>query len=116
MTDTAREKVAEALRGIIHEWAAGMLDCEDLADAAIAAHLDALKTDGYAIVKLPAPAYGPDREGRFTWRPSVSTVTATPNDDGSWSVRDEDFDMTPSDAQELAATLLAAAAKSGVRQ
>lgn len=46
---TAREKVAAAVRGIIHEWAAGMLDCGDLADAAIAAHLDALKADGYVI-------------------------------------------------------------------
>lgn len=51
---TPRDKVAKAIsaaRGHAHP---GLHYTEHLADAAIAAHLEALKADGYAVVTLPA--------------------------------------------------------------
>ena len=104
---TAREKVARAINPNDPD----IVIRTGIADAAIAAHLEHLAETGHAVVKLPEPTYGPDGEGQFGWKPRISSVTATPNDDGSWSVWDEDFDMTPDDARELAAALLAAAAK-----
>lgn len=54
------------------------------------AALAALKAAHIECVELPSPTYGPDGEGQFGWKPAVSSVTATPNDDGSWSIWDED--------------------------
>ncbi|ART68178.1 hypothetical protein BTO20_05885 [Mycobacterium dioxanotrophicus] len=73
MTDTAREKVAEAIRaarGWKPEHGFGYTD--HLADAAIAAHLDALKTNGYALVKLPkSPSeyWGPEHQPQWNHYP-----------------------------------------------
>jgi hypothetical protein len=102
-----RYAVAEALREIIDEWAAGMLDCEDLADAAIAAHLDALKADGYALVKLPDPtvteAFGSQclqwLDGEVTFFPAEERL---------------EFDyrsIAPETARAVAAALIAGAAE-----
>ncbi|AXN53039.1 hypothetical protein PBI_HOMINES_53 [Mycobacterium phage Homines] len=76
-----------------------------MAEAAVTATCEALASlPGVAVIQLPEPSHGPDGEGRVTWTPSVSSVTATPN-----AVWDEDFDMTPEHAHELGAALLAAA-------
>ncbi|MGV0805786.1 hypothetical protein [Mycolicibacterium setense] len=56
----AREKVAEAIRlratfGPYLDWFKETP--ESLADAAIAAHLEALKADGYTVIRLPEVAH-----------------------------------------------------------
>lgn len=68
------------------------------------------KQPDVVAVKLPEPDRGPDGCGQYVWR-AVGDVTAVPKDDGSWSVWDEDFEMTPDDARDHAAALLAAAAR-----
>lgn len=102
-----RYAVAEALREIIDEWAAGMLDCEDLADAAIAAHLDALKADGYALVKLPEPI-GDDGVNR-AWQWVSRWWDLPPNEPRVVSMHSAPRLLSVDDARCLAAQLLAAA-------
>ncbi|MCA9843228.1 MAG: hypothetical protein KC491_01125 [Dehalococcoidia bacterium] len=68
-----------------------------------------LAMPGIAVVELPEPVYGPDGGGQFGWDTAISTVTATPDEDGYWSVWDQDFQMEPHEARDLAAALLAAA-------
>ena len=71
--------------------------------------LAALKAARIALVELSEPEYGPDGEGQFGWKTSTTTITATPDFDGTgWSIWDEDFDMDPDHAYENAAALLAA--------
>lgn len=75
------------------------------ADAAIAAHLEALKADGYAVVKLPDAdgikrqhiSFGPDAECEHECCPA-------------W-IEDDDTEISYSldEARELAAALLSAA-------
>lgn len=103
MSDRIETVIAEAIRK--HVVVAGDDPMLDVATDVLAA----LKAARIECVELPSPTYGPDGEGQFGWKPAVSSVTATPNDDGSWSIWDEDFDMTPDDARELGAALLAAA-------
>lgn len=47
---SVREKVAAAIESAIHDTPNPFTPYTTVADAAIAAHLDALKTDGYAVV------------------------------------------------------------------
>lgn len=68
-----------------------------------------LAIPGIAVVELPESDYGPDGGGQFGWNTATSTITATPGEDGSWSVWDSDMQMDPQDARDLAAALLAAA-------
>lgn len=80
------------------------------ADAAIAAYLDTLAAERKLVVELPEPAYGPDGGGQYAWKSGApSNITASPDDDGVWSVWDEDFQMTPDEARDTAAALLSAA-------
>ncbi|AYQ99425.1 hypothetical protein I5H37_gp080 [Mycobacterium phage Filuzino] len=97
-----RAVLTEALSRSYYRIVGSSSDCrvdpgEILADAV-------LSLPGVAVIQLPEPSHGPDGEGRVTWTPSVSSVTATPN-----AVWDEDFDMTPEHAHELGVALLAAA-------
>ena len=66
--------------------------------------LDALRSAGYAIVKLPKPDEGPDGEGEYSW-----TTPLGPANTCNGRVWDEDCDMDPEHAWEHAAALLAAA-------
>ncbi|AQT25891.1 hypothetical protein SimranZ1_79 [Mycobacterium phage SimranZ1] len=98
-------RAAAALQEAEHQSGGGFLGYRALAEAALDVTLDALASlPGVAVIQLPEPSHGPDGEGRVTWTPSVSSVTATPN-----AVWDEDFDMTPEHAHELGAALIAAA-------
>ena len=105
---TAREKVAEALFNDDPSAVSSDLGAPwyfHMADAAIAAHLDALKADGHAVVKLP--------RGNADWR-SVDWQPAT-----GWSLAaykgqihiDEASNepLSPHAARDIAAALLAAA-------
>lgn len=56
----AREKVAVAIQSAIHDTPNPFTPYTAVADAAIAAHLDALKADGYALVKLADTQIDPE--------------------------------------------------------
>ena len=70
---SAREKVTEALRLAYsrhrgsHQFTGVNAAMDVLADAAIAAHLEALKADGYTVIRLPEVAHkGPhDTDAKF---------------------------------------------------
>lgn len=68
--------------------------------------LDALRQAGCAIVQLPEPRSGPDGEGEYVWATTVAMVST-----GNSQVWEEDCEMDPDWARELAAALLAAADK-----
>lgn len=61
---SARNKVAAAIEGMpVGDWSIGPQTALRIADAAITAHLDALKAAGYAVVELPRP----DAENSLAW-------------------------------------------------
>lgn len=108
------EELKQALQAAIDSWPSkpwlGLPGPTDISPGLVTHLLAALQTGGWELVKLPK-ADGPDGGGQYSFDcGTVSTVTATPNDDGSWSVWDHDFDMDSEDARLLAAALVAAAA------
>ena len=122
---TVREKIAEAI------WKAERPEFATLrwdqcpfpksylaqADAAIAAHLDALKADRYAIVKLPDPTTvyqpGDTPNGHdysiVQWPTALADVSWLDDRELFWCPRMHDGDETPAEFREFAAALLAAA-------
>lgn len=117
-----REAVAEAMWSMAKNldkvsWSTCAASIRDSwrsrAEAAIAAHLEALGAGGYVVVKLPEAQLwdGPGQE-RY-WRVDDTTVqvdkfnVATVDIDDDW----DDLGATPDQFRRLAAALLAAAAK-----
>lgn len=104
---SAREKVAIALWRLRHPddiWPDGHVGADvyrDLADAAIAAHMEALKADGCAVVKLPEVS----REDLYHqyWISIAPNASIKYEYDGGWDSTEH--------VREFAAALLAAAAK-----
>lgn len=54
---TARDRVAYAIETAIHDAPHPFTPYTTVADAAISAHLEALKAEGYVVLKLPTVAY-----------------------------------------------------------
>ncbi len=108
---SAREKVAQEIwqRYVVEVGRAlpeGLAD--QMADAAIAAHLEALKADGYAVIKLPEPT-APDFTG-VEWTGEAWDVFAygSTGHRGQVEIQAPRY-ASPATARELAAALLAAA-------
>lgn len=111
---SAREKVAEAMRLAYsrhrgsHQFTGVNAAMDVLADAAIAAHLEALKADGYVVVKLATEDEVSDR-GLYS--------TASHGDAFGLPVAEESFEngtirfRSVSETRSYAAALLTVAAK-----
>lgn len=103
MTDHIETVIAEAFKD-------AEVDCTWTPEGHATHVLASLKAARIAVVELPEPTYGPDGEGQYAWKSGApSNITATPDEYGCWSVWDEDCQMTPDEARDTAAALLAAA-------
>lgn len=109
--NTIRDKVAAAIKSSIHDGRTPFTPYEVVADAAIAAHLQALTEAGYVLVKLPEPGEYKDGRPQWNWFPFVRLSGGSgPDRIGLGANCEHVYWINSHEAHRVAAALLAAAA------
>ena len=108
--NTIRDKVAAAIKSSIHDGRTPFTPYEVVADAAIAAHLQALTEAGYVLVKLPEPGEYKDGRSQWNWFPFVRLSGGSgPDRIGLGAKSEHIYWINRHEARAVAAALLAAA-------